>query len=240
MKVKVVVVLSVVFLLCGLASAQAYLIRTDNVINLRTGYSLEADVFETAPSGTILQVVGKFNRWFKINRNGSEVWMADWVDYSRVGSGQSAATSVGTSEAAPSVAPTVDNCCGIDRQCQSDQEWVNGYYDYQNHQCSAAPMTSTAAVVESTSQPAVIDNLCYTVRTCHTQQDWINGYHAFHAQQSGAVEGRSQTETETSAQVTWVQNCTHARSLGLTNIPRGHPAYRSALDRDNDGFGCDS
>ena len=123
--------------------------------------------------------------------------MADWVDFSRVAVDQSAATSVGTSEAAPSDAPVVDNCCGIDRQCQSDQDWVNGYYDYQNHQCSVAPMTSTAAVVESTSQPAVIDNLCYTVRTCHTQQDWINGYHAFHAQQSGQVADSAQTDVQT-------------------------------------------
>ncbi|MGI9052728.1 MAG: excalibur calcium-binding domain-containing protein [Ilumatobacteraceae bacterium] len=27
---------------------------------------------------------------------------------------------------------------------------------------------------------------------------------------------------------------------GAEDIPRGGPGYRSALDRDNDGFACDS
>ena len=237
-KVKIVLVLSVLFLVFGLASAQAYLIRTDNITNLRSGYSLQDSIIETVPSGTILQVVGKFNRWLKINRNGSEVWMADWVHYSRLDGAPTAGSADGASESARSITPVVDNCCGIDRQCLSDQDWVNGYYDYQNHQCGVAPTTSTATVAVSTSQPAVIDNLCYTVRTCHTQQDWINGYHAFQAQQGGQVADSSQTETR--SQVTYIRNCySHARSLGISNIPRGHRLYRSALDRDNDGVACE-
>ena len=36
------------------------------------------------------------------------------------------------------------------------------------------------------------------------------------------------------------RNCTEARAMGLTNIPRGSPYYGSHLDRDNDGVGCES
>ena len=40
-------------------------------------------------------------------------------------------------------------------------------------------------------------------------------------------------------QVTYVRNCTHARELGIAPVHRGHPAYRRALDRNNDGIGCE-
>ena len=42
---------------------------------------------ETVPEGTILHVVGRFNRWLKIDRNGDIVWLADWVNYTRVDNG---------------------------------------------------------------------------------------------------------------------------------------------------------
>ena len=72
----------IVFMLYSVASAQEdYYIRTNARINLRATYSLEGEKVETVEAGTILHVVGRFNRWLKIDRNGNEVWMADWVDY---------------------------------------------------------------------------------------------------------------------------------------------------------------
>lgn len=35
-------------------------------------------------------------------------------------------------------------------------------------------------------------------------------------------------------------NCKAAVADGRYNIPRGDPAYRPPLDRDNDGFACES
>lgn len=35
-------------------------------------------------------------------------------------------------------------------------------------------------------------------------------------------------------------NCTQAREAGAVDIPAGSPGYRVGLDRDRDGFGCDS
>lgn len=39
--------------------------------------------------------------------------------------------------------------------------------------------------------------------------------------------------------VTYVSNCTEARQLGIAPMDRSHPAYRPALDRNNDGIACE-
>ena len=72
MKATSLAVLLSVFVLCSTASAQDYQIRTDANVNLRAAYSLEGEIVDAVPAGTLLQVVGMFNRWLKINRNGNE------------------------------------------------------------------------------------------------------------------------------------------------------------------------
>jgi len=121
-----------VFVLCNVASAQTYSIRVQFNSNLRADASLDSQVLESAPAGSVLQVVDSFNRWLKINRNGREVWMASWVSHSRIeDSGQTASQPANVSLA------QVDNCCFVDRQCQSAQDWENGYWAFQNGQCAA-------------------------------------------------------------------------------------------------------
>ena len=44
---------------------------------------------------------------------------------------------------------------------------------------------------------------------------------------------------QSAPQITYVKNCKEARNLGIAPVRRGHPAYRRALDRDNDGIGCE-
>ena len=242
MKVKLLVVISFVFLVCGLVSAQSFQIRSNRIVNLRASYSLDSDIVETVGVGTVLQVVGKFNRWYRISRNGADVWMADWVDHSRVDGGAPASTETTGSQPITSAEAEIDNCCFIDRQCSTDEQWVNGYYAFQNHQCGTAPMSTVSTEPVSVSQPTVIDNLCYTVRTCRTPLEWVDGYHAFHAQQGGQMTDNIQQEPQTQTQQTqsvYIQNCTHARQLGLAPVYRGDPGYRRALDRDNDGIGCE-
>ncbi len=119
MKTKCIAILIAFCLLVAHASAQEYSVRANRGLNLRAAPSLNAVIADTVRSGTILQVVGKLNRWLKINLNGREVWLADWVDYSRVDSSEP------TESQQP--AAQIDNCCGIDRQCQTDQEWIDGY-----------------------------------------------------------------------------------------------------------------
>jgi Excalibur calcium-binding domain len=36
------------------------------------------------------------------------------------------------------------------------------------------------------------------------------------------------------------KNCSQARADGRYNIPKGDPAYRPQLDRDDDGIACES
>ncbi|MCY3833819.1 MAG: SH3 domain-containing protein [Chloroflexi bacterium] len=151
-------------LLLGVASAQEYAIRANRGLNLRVAPSLNADIADTVSSGSTLQVVGKLNRWLKIYRNGRDVWLADWVDYSRVESSEPTGSQ-------PPTAP-IDNCCHVDRQCQSDQQWVDGYWAYQNGQCAAPAQPAASA-------PANVDNCCFLDRQCQSNQEWIAGYQAF-------------------------------------------------------------
>ena len=173
MKIKCFAMLITFCMLVALASAQPYSIRANRELNLRAEPSLDAEIAETIRSGALLQVVGKFNRWLKIDRNGREVWLADWVDFSRVDD---------SSEPTGSQQPTspIDNCCGIDRQCQSDQEWIDGYWAYQNNQCPAPPQPQPVTPAQPVaSAPATVDNCCYVDRQCASEAQWEAGYWAF-------------------------------------------------------------
>ena len=174
MKARTLVATLAAFLLCALTSAQNYHIRISSNSNLRAGYSLESEVVETAPAGSVLNVVGQFNRWLKISRNERDLWLADWVDFTNV---EGAATSA--TQPQPS---NIDNCCFVDRQCDSDADWVSGYWAYQQNECPAppAPATSSATASNSFSLPPGADNCCQASHaSCSSDEDWIRGYLAF-------------------------------------------------------------
>jgi len=81
-------------------------------------------------------------------------------------------------------ASDIDNCCFVDRQCQSDQEWVDGYWAFQHNQCPAPAQSGTTG-----GAPAQIDNCCFVDRQCQTDQDWTDGYWAFQNAQCAAPAG---------------------------------------------------
>ena len=83
-----------------------------------------------------------------------------------------------------------------------------------------------------------IDNCCFVNRQCNTDEEWTNGYWAYQNSQCGAPANSSSSPTTGS--VNYLRNCTHARAVGITNIPRGHHLYRSQLDGDNDGIACET
>ena len=138
MKIKLFAVMLAVFAVCSAASAQNYTIRVDNNTNLRSCAATNCDVVDTAPAGAILHVTGQLNRWLRVSRIGIELWMADWVNYTRVENSEQPQTSSPPASSAPA---NIDNCCFVDRQCHTDEEWTSGYWAYQNNQC-AAPATS--------------------------------------------------------------------------------------------------
>ena len=160
MKAKYVIVMLWVAL-CHNVLAQPYHIRADANINLRTCAGIGCRIVEIVPPGTVLPVIGQLNRWLKVDRGGLDLWMADWVDYTRV-------------ESSPPQ-PQVDNCCYIDRQCQSEEDWIDGYHAFRNRECRL-PLSSPAA--GESSSP--IDNCCFIGWLCDDSEDWTSGYHAFH------------------------------------------------------------
>ena len=182
--------IALVVMLClataGIASAETYSVRVTHNTNLRASYSLESAVIETVPAGTTVQVIGQFDRWLKIHRNATDVWMADWIPYTRV-----------EGSATPS---DVDNCCFIDRQCQSDSEWTAGYWAFQNNQCVAPVQTQTQTSTPAIStDAAAIDNCCYVNRQCNTDQEWQNGYWAYQNNVCGAPQQSAASGTVSSS-----------------------------------------
>ncbi len=185
MKTKCIAILIAFCLLIPHASAQPYSIRANRGLNLRTEPSLNASIAETILSGTVLQVVGKLNRWLKIDRNGREVWLADWVNFSRVESGEPSASQQPTAQ--------IDNCCFVNRQCATNQEWTDGYWAFQRNECpSGQPAAPVSAPVSASED---VDNCCFVDRLCSSDQEWLDGYWAYQAGQCGAP---SQSQTQPS------------------------------------------
>jgi len=167
-KTGVLAAIVALFALCSVASAQDYQIRVGANINLRDTYSLEGNVVEVVPSGTVLQVVGRFNRWLTIDRNGNTLWMADWVPFTRVGDGGQTQSQI-------------DNCCFVDRQCTVDAEWTSGYWAFQNGQCAAPLQSGLQLPLTSTgSDSSEVNNCCFIGWQCKSDEEWARGHWAFH------------------------------------------------------------
>ena len=113
----------------SLSSAQAYNIRLVYNTNLRASYSLDSAVLASAPAGATLKVVNQFNRWLQVQHLGHTYWMAGWVSFTRV-------EETTPNQQQPS---DIDNCCFVDRHCQTDGEWADGYWAYQRNECPAPP-----------------------------------------------------------------------------------------------------
>ncbi len=167
---RLIVVAAIVFMISATSFAESYAIRVRYNTNLRASYSLESAVLATAAAGTTVEVISEFNRWLQVNRDGGSYWMASWVAHERV-------------EASANQAD-VDNCCFIDRQCETDAEWVEGYWAYQRNECPAIALPTQLNLAEpASSKPVTVDNCCGIDRVCSTETDWIAGYWAYQNQQ---------------------------------------------------------
>lgn len=212
MRTKCIAILIVFCMFIAFASAQDYSIRANRGLNLRAAPALTADIADTVASGAVLHVVGKSGSWLKIDRHGREVWLADWVNYSRVDSSEPSGSQ--------QPAAQIDNCCFVDRHCQSDQEWIDGYWAYQNNQCPASPASSPQTSAQPTTNPASqVDNCCFVDRQCQTDADWLSGYWAFQNNQCPApakpnvvtpsrplIEGSSGFVRQVEAALNWLES----------------------------------
>ena len=180
MRAKLLAAIVSVLLFHSIAFAQTYSIRVTNNTNLRAWYSLDSAIVETAQAGATLDVMGSHNRWLRVSRNGNDVWMADWVAYTRVE--DSAPTSATQSQT--QTAASIDNCCFVDRECSSDQDWTDGYWAFQNGQCAAPARRQTGASTQPVSaDAATVDNCCFIGWQCATDDDWLNGFQAYQTNQ---------------------------------------------------------
>ncbi len=102
------------------------------------------------------------------------------------------AQSAASSSAQPvSAAPDqIDNCCFVDRQCQTDQDWTAGYHAFQNKQCQAPAQspasTSSQPVSAAPAQIDNIDNCCFVDRQCSNELEWEAGFYAYQNNQCAA------------------------------------------------------
>ena len=91
-----------------------------------------------------------------------------------------------------------DNCCGIDRQCSTNDDWVRGYYAFRNSQCAAGDLAATATNGEASDS----NNCCFDGWQCDSDDDWTSGYWAFRRDQ---CEAQAQAEAPVQAQAQGVK-----------------------------------
>ncbi len=159
MKAKLFLLLIALFVLCGIAAAQDYYVRTTAgkwLFNAPGDHPVE-DV----PTGTVLHVIGAQGDYLKIDRHDAVLWMTNHpsgiVNFRRV--------ETTPEMQALSQRPAVDNCCQIGWDCGTEQKkWEDGYNAYQNFKCGDV---------------AEYDNCCSIAWSCHTYDDWQRGYDAF-------------------------------------------------------------
>ena len=197
MKARLFIATILFSFLYSAAAAQSYQIRVTNNTNLRASYSLDSAVLASAPAGATLQVVGQHNRWLQISRDGRVFWMADWVSYTRIEQNTPTQTHPGAN---------IDNCCFVDRQCNSDQEWSDGWWAYQNGQCVAPAQSQPEfSVQQSGNASSQIDNCCFAGWPCNTDQEWRNGYWAYQNSQCNAPAHLRSGNVDNCCSIGW--NC---------------------------------
>ena len=194
------ITLSAVLIVCLLirpgdsATAQDYNIRVDSPVNLRASYSTEADVVAIVPSNTVLRVIGRFNRWLKVNWQGIEVWLADWVNYTRVDNAPTLPPSI----QAQATQVLINNYCFTTTwNCKTEVDWVRGWEAWQREPYDNVPqyeITPTDSEAWATQDP--INNYCYTTWNCKTEVDWVRGWEAWQREPYGNMFQYEPTPTD--------------------------------------------
>ena len=128
----------------------------------------------------------------------------------------------------------IDNCCGIDRQCDTDEEWVSGYYAFQNNQC-AAPSQPIQAQAQQQAQirrsPPSINNCCFSGWQCDDNEEWISGYWAF---QNDHCASQSHWEAQ------WRRQNGGGDAAGTASISKREPqaqAHQTSFNRRSESQG---
>ena len=164
-------------------------------MNIRASASTDSQVVATARAGDSFAVSqsrrGDSWCWLQIG----EVWIART---SRVTSTESSTTSRSQSRRVQQPAQQqtqqgvqqqteINNCCFVDRQCDTEDEWTSGYWAFQNNQCEAPAGSQTQSQTRGTVSEEA-NNCCFIGWHCDTDEEWRSGYWAFQHDQCDAPQ----------------------------------------------------
>ena len=191
-------------LLAQAALAQgSYTIQLDTEANLRASWSLDSELVTRAPQGTQLTVLKHFNRWLKVEYEGSVLWLADWIMHTRVDAapGPVVAPTAPPEETAPTnyfirlltetnlrelhsldseiVAVLAEG--GVLNVVDSFNRWLKVEYEgghaWMAEWVQHETLTDAETTELFTSPPpeVYVDNCCQLGRECVTDAHWIGG-----------------------------------------------------------------
>lgn len=213
-------------ILCGAASADVTYIHTTQDTGLHTKAYSWLSPAGIVPAGTKLEMSGENTfadgeRWIYVEYNGELYFIPSWVPHTR--SVLRLPSVLDAPSQTVSTPAKVDNCCFVDRHCETDQEWTDGYGAYQNNECPvSAPSGQPISQPSIGSAPANVDNCCFVNRHCETDQEWADGYWAY-----------QNNECPVSAPVSAVQPIANARPqvVGSTEFVQGLESTLSLMQQ---------
>ncbi len=150
-------------LLCSVASSQSTHVRVDSQTNLRDDHSLDGGILETVPAATILRVINWQDHWLRVVHGRERAWMADWVNYALLQSGEDAEATKPLSQA--------ENCCVLEWQCPDQKARTSGHWAYRYRRCHRTETYLT--------EDFSIHNCCFLGERCPRDQHWREGYANF-------------------------------------------------------------
>lgn len=184
MKARFILLLLVLLAVGGAAAQSEYWITTFRN-SLHDCANPHGPPVEYTISHAILRVVGEMDGHLKINRFGEILCLPiGMVFYRRLTPGKQYQES-----------PRVDNCCSLDRHCDTDEEWAAGYADYQVNSCSSQDWWKWTELDHPDTY-----NCCQIGWECHDDDDWDYGDIAFNANRCAIDSPPSASQPAASAQ----------------------------------------
>ena len=135
----------------------------DSQTNLRDDHSLDGNVMETVPAGTILRIIGWRDHWLRVMHGSERAWMADWVNYALLRSSVDADATTPLSQE--------ENCCVLEWQCPDQKAQASGYWAYRFGRCKRTDTYLT--------KDYSVNNCCFLGESCPRDQHWREGFASF-------------------------------------------------------------
>ena len=162
---KIITLLVLLLLWCGVVYSQTVHVRVDSQTNLRDDNSLDGAIVETVSAGTMIRVTNWEDHWLRVMHGGERAWMADWVSYSLLLSDADADATMPLSR--------TENCCALEWQCPDQKARTSGYWAYRFGQCHYSDTYM--------KKDFYVNNCCYLGEgLCLLDQHWREGYASFH------------------------------------------------------------